>query len=236
MEQQAPRVRLLTQNMNIHHFVGHSYPNREARVNGLLAHVDEFDVVMLQELFKFHASHAPPHWFQQDTGLLILSKHPIVSSKTIFFKERSVAEMVSLKGALMTKLRLSDEGPHLVVITAHLDAHSLDIRLAQLKQIMTELVHKELAEDEEARIVLGGDLNIDSIHHAEAWEAAKGILHPLESAVDKGAYRGPEGGRPYPVTHHKWDVCLDHIFVHGVAVDANSLQLHKWPAVFATPP
>jgi endonuclease/exonuclease/phosphatase family metal-dependent hydrolase len=50
--------------------------------------------------------------------------------------------MVSLKGALMTKLRLSDEGPHLVVITAHLDAHSLDIRLAQLKQIMTELVHK----------------------------------------------------------------------------------------------
>lgn len=251
-------MRLLTQNMNIHHFVGHSYPNREARVNGLLAHVDEFDVVMLQELFKFHvpggavgewrdrvvarwphhhqASHAPPHWFQQDTGLLILSKHPIVSSKTIFFKERSVAEMVSLKGALMTKLRLSDEGPHLVVITAHLDAHSLDIRLAQLKQIMTELVHKELAEDEEARIVLGGDLNIDSIHHAEAWEATKGILHPLESAMDKGAYRGPEGGRPYPVTHHKWDVCLDHIFVHGVAVDADSLQLHKWPAVFATPP
>lgn len=27
-------VRLLTQNMNIHHFVGHSYHNRQARVNG----------------------------------------------------------------------------------------------------------------------------------------------------------------------------------------------------------
>jgi hypothetical protein len=95
---------------------------------------------------------------------------------------------------------------------------------------------QELAEDEETRIVLGGDLNIDSIHHAEAWEAAKGILHPLESAMDKGAYRVPEGGRPYPVTHHKWDVCLDHIFMHGVAADNDSLQLHKWPAVFATPP
>ncbi len=95
---------------------------------------------------------------------------------------------------------------------------------------------QELAEDEETRIVLGGDLNIDSIHHVEAWEAAKGILHPLESVMDKGAYRVPEGGRPYPVTHHKWDVCLDHIFVHGVAVDTDSLQLHKWPAVFATPP
>jgi hypothetical protein len=94
---------------------------------------------------------------------------------------------------------------------------------------------QELEEDEEARIVLGGDLNIDSIHNEEAWAAAKAILNPLKSAMEEGAYRHGEDERPYPVTHHKWDVCLDHVFVHGVAVDPDSLQVEQWPAIPAVP-
>jgi len=258
----TPVVRVLTQNMNIHHFVAHSYPNRGARMRGLLAQVDAFDVVLLQELFTLHlpwgtaggswrdkvvacwphgfsaSCASPSSWFTQDAGLLILSKYPIVESKTLPFKHYSLQEVVCRKGALMAKIKVSNHEPsrHLIAITAHLDAHSAEVRLLQLTQIMEELVNQELEQDPEAQIILGGDLNIDSIGHQEAWKAAKDILYPLKNAFDEqaatsgGTNKTARDHEIFPITHTKVPQCLDHIFSHGTTLVSDSLVVEKYSA------
>jgi hypothetical protein len=47
-------VSILTQNMNVHYFVPHSYNYRDSRVKVLVSILDGFDIICLQEIFTFN--------------------------------------------------------------------------------------------------------------------------------------------------------------------------------------
>jgi len=150
-------LKFLTQNMNIHHFVAHSYAARNERIEGLISIFPSYDIIALQEVFTFNFmgvgvsyrekimnawgdsfafSESPP-WLQQDTGLMILSRYKILESKTIFYEARNPLEYFSKKGALIAKI---DTGEAVVnVVTTHLDAHVPGVRELQLAQLMEEL-------------------------------------------------------------------------------------------------
>lgn len=63
--------------------------------------------------------------FSSDTGLLILSKHPVLESETLFYRDRNPKEIFSKKGALRAKIQLphktADGKDYFYVITTHLD-------------------------------------------------------------------------------------------------------------------
>uniref|UniRef100_A0A6B2LFQ4 Endonuclease/exonuclease/phosphatase domain-containing protein n=1 Tax=Arcella intermedia TaxID=1963864 RepID=A0A6B2LFQ4_9EUKA len=174
---------MLTQNMNIHHFVYHSYANRESRIKGLLAVLEDFDIVALQEVFVFNTplmgnvgtfgrQSILDHWkhhyavppspplLQQDSGLMILSKYPILQTWSLSFDHRGPTEYLSQKGALMAKIEVGDKKVN--VITTHLDARSAAVRALQVDQIVDQFLHKTLGlgdgETEEGCILVG-DLN-----------------------------------------------------------------------------
>lgn len=46
--------KILSQNMNIHHFVAHSYFARDERLDGLIKILPLFDIIALQEIFTFN--------------------------------------------------------------------------------------------------------------------------------------------------------------------------------------
>lgn len=55
--QNAPEkksIKILSQNMNIHHFVSHSYFARSERLDGLIKIFPLFDIIALQEIFTFN--------------------------------------------------------------------------------------------------------------------------------------------------------------------------------------
>lgn len=81
----------------------------------------DFDLVCLQEIFTFNLfgvgaelrseilKNWPHHsavsksapFLQQDTGLMILSKYPIVEQDTLFYKDRNPKEIFSKKGTVL---------------------------------------------------------------------------------------------------------------------------------------
>jgi endonuclease/exonuclease/phosphatase family metal-dependent hydrolase len=197
------KLKILSQNMNVHHFVAHSYYSREDRIAGMLKIIPEFDIVCLQEIFTFnlfgygldyreriistwnshHAVSETAPWLQQgklsdillcvqppDTGLMILSKHKILSTKTVFYDDRNPLEYFSKKGMINVSSLLNlnqqggliakiDTGNSVVnVVTTHLDAHVPEVRVRQLTQLMQVL--KDTIDLEKEKIILLGDINI----------------------------------------------------------------------------
>jgi len=254
---------------NIHHFVYHSYANRESRVKGLTSILENFDVIALQEVFilntpllgpigtfgrqtilenwKYHSAvpHSPPY-FQQDSGLMILSKYPILKTWSIAFTNRGVTEIVNQKGALMAAIQVGDKTVH--VINTHLDAKSAEIRALQINQICVEFLGKQLRlqgsgielnveEKQETKTqtdvacVLVGDLNSNAMFQGNSdstpvteslseFSHVSDMLLPLKDARFEGAIS-------YERTHALYNVCLDHVFVHKVNVDYSTFKTEK---------
>jgi len=264
-----PTVRMLTQNMNIHHFVYHSYANRESRVKGLPSILENYDVIALQEVFilntpllgpigtfgrqtilenwKYHSAvpHSPPY-FQQDSGLMILSKYPILKTWSIAFTNRGATEIVNQKGALMAEIQVGDKTVH--VINTHLDAKSAEIRALQINQLCAEFLGKQLRlqgsgtelnveEKQETKTqsdvacILVGDLNSNAMFKGNSdskpvTESPSEFLHVSEMLLPLKDARF-EGAISYERTHALYNVCLDHVFVHKVNVDYSTFKTEK---------
>jgi len=233
--------KLLTQNMNIHHFVPHSYNARESRVDGLLKILHQFDLIALQEVFTFNSvlgstgtasrekivkgwghnvagSDSPP-WLQQDSGLLILSKFKIEESKSIAFSDRNPKEYFSQKGALRVKIRLNAE-QCLYIITTHMDAHQQDCREQQLDQLVNELITPILGTKDP--IVVLGDFNIDASGKRDKKEFQTLVqkLQPLKEVREIASL-------PASSTYTDGFICLDHVFIHNVTFDHKSYTVNQ---------
>lgn len=91
------------------------------------------------------------------SGLLIVSKWPIVRKKTMIFKKCSGAECKASKGALAATVLFPDAG-EVDVITTHLNSvHGGELRMAQLGQLARFVE----AYNTSNPLVLLGDFNID---------------------------------------------------------------------------
>ncbi|MBI3218059.1 MAG: sphingomyelin phosphodiesterase [Bacteroidetes bacterium] len=121
----------------------------------------DYDVVVFQELF-YHRSRTIlleqlkekyPHQtqvlnkklvsFKTNGGVLILSKHPIIDTREITYRQKSGPDRLSRKGALLATLNVN--GKKLQVVGTHLQAFGKkEIMYSQYQQLHDELLKPTL--------------------------------------------------------------------------------------------
>jgi len=116
------------------------YKNERCKI--FLKHIDNFDIICLQEVFGFlnrrqhklicgsmkrgffhHSSSPDPSFFSSyivNGGLLTLSRYPIMYEEFRTFKYGVLSDNLSMKGVLYTKIDISDCWVHL--FNTHLQA------------------------------------------------------------------------------------------------------------------
>jgi len=174
-------IKVLCQNMWIHHIVGG--PEPDARVRGLIEYLktNQFDILMLQEVFilnslftnigeqykstlieecsklgYYYNAQAHKPWLpRQDSGLLILSKLPILKSIANVFNARSWTEFICEKGFLVAEIQISPSEV-LICVDVHFDAHSQDVRMSEFKQLQDYINENYKGK----KIILAGDFNM----------------------------------------------------------------------------
>lgn len=156
--------------------------------------ISAYDIICLQEVFStmnsrkkqiinqaknkgflYHCQSPRPNPFYGhiiDSGLLILSKYPIVENDSVTFSEGKSADRLSAKGAIYAKIQIDDTFLH--IFTTHTQA-SYDtpdydeylqyrlLRRGQIKEYKDFIDLKTL--NTMYPIVITGDLNIDGLEN-----------------------------------------------------------------------
>lgn len=131
----------------------------------------------LKEKFPFHAGPANRRLISLKTnsGLLILSKYPILSLKSIRFQARAGVDALSRKGALLIEVEM--EGQRIQIAGTHLqNAGDANLRHRQC----TELYQRLLQPNARAGVpqIICGDFNIDK---SRAGESYRFVLYSLDA-------------------------------------------------------
>ena len=221
-------VKLLTQNMWINHVTFKtSTSNKVHRLTDFTSHIDQFDIITLQEVFSHNflsgvdfkammSSEAKKHGFDyfavgrapsymnQDSGLMILSKLPIVSTEFVSFSSYSWFDMIVDKGFLYVKIQVTPD-QHMHVITTHMDAHRSDVRSAQVDQISQWIVDHLENEVKNDLLIMTGDWNIRV--ESEEYDHLLNTFPEFKNVYLDG---------PYPPTH-QCGICIDHVLVNKFA-------------------
>ncbi|CAF1068594.1 unnamed protein product [Didymodactylos carnosus] len=227
---QVQSIQFLTQNLWLTN-TGRPPKRKAERIQDFLFHINKFDILALQEVFlfgdggwfvnsalnkqiildhakkmNFHYIDTPkPSLFCQDSGLLILSRYPIVESHFKRFQNCSLSEWINNKGVLHAKIQLPND-KRLHVITTHLDAHQSSIRQLQIEELKENLkswLTKE--EQENDPVILCGDWNIDSILGEESYVNMMNTLPDFDHIFDNT--------KQHPITFPLNNACLDHILI-----------------------
>jgi endonuclease/exonuclease/phosphatase family metal-dependent hydrolase len=174
---------------------------KDERINGIANVIKDYDIVMFQELFnislfgidfisnrlnlmieigkkmgfKYYVSPNEISYFNislVNSGLLILSKYPILESDCIKYQDGYGFDMMAEKGILYAKIainlsnNLKDKTVLINVFNTHVQSGDLYeetfVRWKQLKQLIN-YVHNKVSNKE--TILVGGDLNLDSINN-----------------------------------------------------------------------
>jgi endonuclease/exonuclease/phosphatase family metal-dependent hydrolase len=143
-------------------------PGRYAKIARELERLDA-DVVLLQEAWTSQARKSAPadgrwfiaraagqHTFFQQSGLVTLSKLPIIGGKFYPFSHAEFPDRLVNKGALKVSVELAG-GRVLNIWNVHLqDGGSAEVRRSQVRQLISWV---QEAEDGQVADVIGGDFN-----------------------------------------------------------------------------
>lgn len=226
----------------------------------LSSEIPIFDIVCLQEAFKignigsllgFDNSPAeiiiagaskldyfivepPEPWlWQQNSGLLILSKLPIIYSWFHTFTQASFNDSFLSKGCLFACIKLS-ELEYLHVLNCHLESHEMEIQVEQLVE-MRELMERIIGDSKsrfkkqptaQHYFVLVGDFNIDSLQSKFQYQHMMREFAHLEDMFATSL-------QPHPITYLEENTCLDRILVPKDLASKwiKEWQLIKWKCV-----
>uniref|UniRef100_K3XBZ0 sphingomyelin phosphodiesterase n=1 Tax=Globisporangium ultimum (strain ATCC 200006 / CBS 805.95 / DAOM BR144) TaxID=431595 RepID=K3XBZ0_GLOUD len=163
---------------------------KDLRISLLLRKIQDFDIVILQEMFEvgvrqkrflrdaerlgFHY-HCGSVWpsltdrYLIDGGLLILSRFPIVERDQHAYTVGSGSDGICSKGVLYARVQLSsDLADSLHVFTTHTQAgdriKEYKIRAAQLQE-MHKFIKRTIRDDQDAPVLITGDFNLDARHN-----------------------------------------------------------------------
>lgn len=182
-------------------FLGHGKKPRAEAIGQLLASSD-YDVVVFQEAFHGNARKIlsrllqPAFPFQTgpanqkafslrtNSGIWIISKHPILLSHAMIFKTRHGIDALSRKGALLAEVRV--DGQTIQVVGTHLQNSGGDWR--RYSQCV-ELYNRMLKKYERLGVaqIVCGDFNINRYRSQPEYDYMLGVLQ----AVD-GLTLGPQ--------------------------------------------
>ncbi len=100
---------------------------------------------------------------RQDSGLIILSKYPIIESSAMTYSSSSGSDRLANKGVVYARIQVSSsEGDYLHVFNTHIQAHDYsETRLAQISELMdfiSEIIKSD--KDHIRPILIVGDFNV----------------------------------------------------------------------------
>ena len=225
-------LKILSQNMwGV--YLGNYGPNFQARLSKLARAAREYDIIMIQEftLFKLFgltlgvaymesfyqeiANYLPyttmnsvsdslPYLFGGNSGLIIFSRYPVISTKETVFSQYPWFEGNN-KGFQHARIQIQRRRPVLLhVINTHLYAHWRPwVRPAQLREIAD--YKKNLCEKE--MILIAGDFNICPRTHPNAETEFKTMCEEMKPLELKS--------NPKEVTFPTEGATFDHCFVGG---------------------
>lgn len=152
--------------------------SRASRISPLLA---SYDLVVLNEAFtcksKALRDAKYPYqvqlgrkswWSLFDSGLIILSAHPIIKVEKEHFRSRRRWDKLASKGIILCRIRISD-GSELDVYATHMQAGHSDSeqesRERQAHQLCEFIIHH--SGEKGRQVVLVGDLNMGPARYAD---------------------------------------------------------------------
>eukprot|EP00759_Apiculatamorpha_spiralis_P040103 PhF_6_TR38742/c0_g1_i1/m.57996 len=139
------------------------------------------------------------HCLSQDSGLIILSKYPLTNPTWKLW--RSSTDVGTAKGFLRASVVLPEGYPVVDVFVAHLDAHSSESRLHQIREMFK---HAESYMKLGTPVVMTGDMNTSTANILEIVPemVPLGITDAVGLEVSPTFY-----------THRKYVQPLDHIWL-----------------------
>jgi len=230
MSQQG-KFSILTYNLWLHYLP--NSPNKDHRIKHFLKNISKYnyDVLALQEVFvmnifgytlgidireqlikesknygyEYHLmGDTPPTIFGQTSGLLILSKYPILKgAERRWYK---VSDFGTAKGFLHAIIQIGGEEVH--VFNVHLDAHYPETRSMQLYELCTKFL-PHLSN----KIVIAGDFNVSTQDIKEYAD----MIRIISSYGLRDAYDSIEG---CSISTHNKKGCIDHILI------SSNIELH----------
>lgn len=172
-----------------------------AEVIGQLLAASDYDVIVFQEAFHGSARNTisrllqPAFPFQAgpanrkvislktNSGIWILSKHPIVKSQSIIFGTRRGIDAMSRKGALLTEILF--QGQPIQVVGTHLQNAGGDwLRYSQCAELYSRLLDKY--ERLDVPQIVCGDFNIDRLRNSAQYDSMLAILDAFDGRVAGG--------------------------------------------------
>lgn len=165
----AQSLRLLTYNVwGLPSWMTGAKSGRYPRIARELERLDP-DIILLQEAWTAKARKSAPatgswwkaraagqHTFFQQSGLVTLSKFPIIGGEFYPFSHAAFPDRLVTKGILKTTMRLSD-GSILNVWNVHLqEGGPYAIRRSQVQELISRV---QSAEDGQVADLVGGDFN-----------------------------------------------------------------------------
>lgn len=175
---------------------------KEERLNDFVSFFPDFDIICFQEMFGsfhnrkhkmiqnaaecgyfYHLTSQPPSFFSKyliDGGLLILSRFPIVETKSISYDYGVMSDSLSMKGALYAKIKIGEN--FLCLFSTHLQASYFDsgdklwnftisTRTSQSESLVNfiydTICNIPIDQREKCKFVLCGDFNIDAYNNED---------------------------------------------------------------------
>lgn len=171
---------------------------KDERLDEFIKELPKFDVVALQEIFRFATNRqsrlikeaasaglryhtaAPMHFI--DGGLLILSRFPILSSSFKPFSRGVYADRFCQKGVLQATIRLEENGS-LEIFCTHLQSSpssqcsvaDMQIRKEQLL-VLYEAASAARELNPDHTLIIMGDLNIDATKKYSDWKSLEALF------------------------------------------------------------
>jgi endonuclease/exonuclease/phosphatase family metal-dependent hydrolase len=117
-----------------------------------------------------------------NSGLLILSKYPIIKAEAFCFSKRQGSDVFANKGVLYAKIMIGDKDQYIHVFNTHLQSHDYPKARAHQRQELFGFVTDIVGQDKEyiRPIIIAGDFNIRSGPH-DLW--LESFLESADQAI-----------------------------------------------------
>lgn len=183
----------------------------ESRARAMLAHMMEYDVLVISELFDgdaqrifeeglrerypHHSEEVDEDDADQDSGVTIFSRWPIVAQDQVVYSESSGSDWFANKGAAYVaiekdRIRYHIVGTHTQADPAEAKAR---IRQSQFRQVMAMVERQGIGSREP--LVFAGDLNVDSANTRELDDMLETLQAQRPTVIPGGIEHSYEPGR-----------------------------------------
>lgn len=228
-------------------FLGYGKDQRAEAIGRMLSE-SEYDVIVFQEAFDHSARkiinrHLQPVFcfearpenehklsLRTNSGLWILSRHPIMNQSSIEFENRQGVDAMARKGALLVEL--DARGYRIQIVGTHLqnsDDHSLK------QNQCAELFNKLLQKNQRHGVpqIICGDFNIDQHTMPDQYEQILNTLQVQNQVSDSMVYSYDRSENDLQIEHGDTRELIDFIFIRDnralVECTARTVKRFRYP-------